>query len=146
MLQNVLVLAEKLWPKATDIDFDLLDKVLANTPEDQTKSILEDARIDNKYNTVPLKYIKERVAGLRSAGSASGYIDCWAVHPDTAKFKNCMVLASNNEGANVQMQKWLEYRCHVEPTEWVIFVDDHQAFANYRVKILREIRNRKPPR
>ena len=135
MLPNVMILAERLWPKASDVEFDLLAKILVGVPEDQAKGLLEEARIDSKYNSIPLKAIKAAAAKVKSSGKASDYIDCWAVHYETKKYKECCVLASDNYGATVMMQQYLKNRCHVEPTDYVIFVgkENFKAFWDYRM-------------
>lgn len=137
MLPNAMILAERLWPKATEVDFELLAKVLARVPEDKAKSILEDARIESKYNAIPLKDIKARVRKTGSGDSVGNYIDCWAVHQDTKKFKECCVRANDRYGATVMMQQWLKNRCRVEPTDYAIFVgkENFRTFFNYRMGI-----------
>lgn len=134
MLPTVMILAERLWPKATDIDFELLGKVLADVPEDRAKSILEDARIDSKYNAVPLKDIKSRVRSCGGNSSAGAYIECWAVHQVTKKFYNCCVLAQTDEGARMMMISYLQHRCRVEPTDYTLFIgkESHQGFWDYQ--------------
>jgi len=72
------------------------------------------------------------------SGRVGSYVECVAVHDKTAKTVYCDVLACNNEGAEVQMRKYLRNKCHVEPTEYTIFVGPEQAVAigHYRHGIL----------
>jgi hypothetical protein len=110
-------------------------KIFSNLPGPKAIGILEDARIGSQYQSLPLKDIKQRTVACGCTGQLNGsYIECWAVHQITKKFKNCCVLAQNNEGAKSMMEKYLVNRCHVEPEGYVLFigVESHQAFWDYR--------------
>jgi len=127
--------AKSLWPKATDAEIGLLKRIFDGADETKAIKILEEARIDSKYATIPFRHIKEKATHAASSGKAGGYIECWAVHQETKKFKNCCVLAQTNEGAQTMMVSYLRHRCHVEPTEYVLFIgaESHQAFWDYRM-------------
>ena len=141
MLQiEIVEKAKALWPRSTPAELSLLTKIFSNIQGDKAGGILEDARIDSKYQSLPLKDIKRRAMACGFTGSLSGrYIDCWAVHYKTAKFKLCAVLAQTAEGAKVQMEKYLT-KCRVEPTDYTIFAgngdDTRLAMSDYRMKIL----------
>ena len=143
MLKNLEIVekAGELWPKASPAELGLLEKVFSNTDSYKAISILEDARIDSKYASLPLKDIKRRVIAGGTAGTLNGYYtDCWAAHQETAKFKFCTVLAQNDEGAKVQMEKYIGHYLKLELSEYVIFVGNGDktrlALNDFRMKIL----------
>ncbi len=134
---NLIERAKGLWPKATDIEIGLLTKIFKDIPEDTAISIIEDARLASRFNSPPFPDIKKRASKIKINNLNGSYIDCWAVHKDTKKFKECAVLATDNYGAGVMMQKYLRHRCNVEPTDYVLFVgkDSFRAFFNFRMGI-----------
>ncbi len=135
---GILDKIQGLWPKANEDEIQLLNRILDGIPEDQAVKLLEDARAESAYSTIPFKGIKAKSVKIDTHIRLSGtYIECWAVHKDTKKYKNCCVLANDNYGANVMMAKYLKNRCNVEPTDYVIFVgkDNFRAFFNYRMGI-----------
>jgi hypothetical protein len=143
MLKNLEIVekAGELWPKASPAELGLLEKVFSDIDGQKAISILEDARIACRYQTIPFPDLKRRVTGCGSAGALNGYYtDCWAVHNQTAKFKFCAVLAQNSEGAKVQMEKYIGHYLKLELSEYVIFVGNTDktklALDDYRMKIL----------
>ncbi len=132
----VLDKIQGLWPKANEDEIQLLNELLDGIEESKAVKILKVARAESTYATIPFKAITAKAAKTGKQGGLNGtYIECWAVHKDTKKFKNCCVLATGNYGANVMMQKWLRNRCNVEPTDYVLFVgkESFQAFWDYRM-------------
>jgi hypothetical protein len=128
--------AKELWPRSTPAEISLLTKIFSNTTAERASSILEEARIDSQYQTLPLKDIKRRAGACGSTGNLSGrFIDCWAVDTN-GKYKMCAVLASTSEGAKVQMEKYLQSRCNVDPSFYTIIVEDFKAFWAYRMQTL----------
>lgn len=101
--------------------------------------VLESARADSRYNTIPFTDIKKRVRSCGSTGGLNGqYYDCWAVHQQTARFKFCAVLANGIEGAKVQMEKYIGYYLNLELSAYVLFVgkESQLAMSDYRMKLL----------
>lgn len=142
---NIVSKAEQLWPKATDVELELLSKIFKGVAEDKAISILEDARIDCKYNRIPLSDIKERANRVqKDSGMTGSHIDCWAVHQQTGRYYECVVVANDEYGAKTQMQKYLKEVCNVEPSMYAIFVGEEQNFAmhQYRHEILDEAAKR----
>jgi hypothetical protein len=87
--------------------------------------------MDCQYQSLPLKDIKRRALSCGLTGYTSGrYIDVWAVDIHK-KFKMCACLAQNDEGARVQMGKYLK-KHNFDPTNYTLFTD-HQAFWDYRM-------------
>lgn len=117
----------------------LLTKLFSNTSNEKAVTILEDARMDCQYQTIPLKDIKRRATSSGLTGGINGrYIQAWAVHQKTARPCECMVLASNNEGAAVQMRKYLANKCRVNPDEYAVFVGETSCVDKhkYRMEVL----------
>ena len=130
-----------LWPKSSPAVLSLLEKVFSDIDTDKAMSILEDARIDSVYQTLPLKDIKRRTKACGSGGTIDGiFWDCYAVHDLNAKFKNCVVTATNEDGARIQMNNYLAY-CKLEPMDYTLFIGEGSQFAmnNHRYKLMREI-------
>ena len=136
-MQSVLTRASQLWPKANEYEIELLGKIFAGMEESKAISILEDAKIDAKYQALPLKDIKARArsCGVRNALSGE-YFDCGAVHSITGKHKICMVLAQDEYGANVQMRKYLGEFCKLIASDYIIFVENVAGMHDCRFKIL----------
>ena len=125
-----------LWPKANEDEIQLLNEILDGIEESKAVKILKDARAESSYATIPFKGITAKAAKTGKQGGLPGsYIECWAVHKDTKKFKNCCVRAGDSYGAKVMMGNYLRHRCNVEPTDYVIFVgkDNFRAFWDYRM-------------
>ncbi len=137
-MQSVVELAEKLWPKASSAELSLVEKIFTDIPESKARSILEDARIGSRYASIPLKDIEDRASKVTKAVDGT-YIECWAVHEITGKHKGCMILAQDAYGARVQMGKYLNQVCNVEPTEYKIFVgkETELEMHRYRIQVLR---------
>ena len=126
--------AKALWPKSSPTEIELLMKLFSNVPNDKAEKILEDARLDCQYQSLPLKDIKRRATASGLTGYTNGtYIDVWAVDIK-GKFKLCSCLAQNDEGARVQMGKYL-MKHNFDPTNYTLFTD-HQSFWDYRMEIL----------
>jgi len=136
MLQiEIIEKAKELWPKSTPAELSLLTKIFSNLDGQRAIDILEDARINSRYATIPFKEIQRRARVLCSKSGLSGsYIECWAVHQETKKFYNCCVLAQTDEGARMMMISYLQHRCHVEPTDYTLFIgkESHQGFWDYQ--------------
>ena len=126
--------AKDLWPRSTPAEIELLTKIFSNTHGDKAEKILEDARLDCKYQSLPLKDIKRRATASGLTGYTKGtYIDVWAVDIN-GKYKMCACLAQNDEGAKVQMGKYL-LKYNIDPTGYTLFTT-HETFWDYRMKIL----------
>ena len=110
-------------------------------PDSTVVDILEKARKASRYNAIPFTDIDKRIRACGSSRGLNGYyIDCWAVHQETAKFKFCAVLAQNDEGAKVQMEKYIGHYLKLELSEYTIFVGNTDktrlALSDYRMKLL----------
>ena len=128
--------AKSLWPKATDAEIGLLKRIFDGVEENKAIEILQDARIDSKYATIPFKAIKHRSRVLCGKSRLNGsYIECWAVHHGTGKTFVCMVLARNDEGAKVMMDRYLAAWCKVEPSLYTVFIGEgsQQNALKYRL-------------
>jgi len=136
---NVINKAQKLWPKASDAEVELAAKLLRNIKDARAIRILEQARIDCKYATIPLKDIKARA---RAHGSNPGcsYVDCVAVNKDTGKLYECSVAAENEQAAGHLMRKYLKNVCKVEPAEYTLFIGTNPVQVHrYRRTVKGEI-------
>ena len=128
--------AKELWPKSTAAELSLLTKVFSNVDSSRAMDILEEARIDSQYQSLPLKNINAKARDAKKRKTAGNYIECWAVHKETGKFKTAWVMASDDYGAKVMMAKRLKTVCEVEPTDYIIVVGSNAAFQDCRMKIL----------
>jgi len=107
-------------------------KNFSNIDPHKLIDILEDVWNTTKYKTIQADEITRRVRMSGLTGYTSGtYIDVWAVDLD-GKYKMCSCLARNEEGARVQMGKYLEHRCHVNPADYALFTD-FMLFWDYRM-------------
>jgi len=128
--------AQSLWPRATEAEIGLLKRIFDGADESRAIQILEDARIGSKYASIPFNAIKDKAKVLCNKSSLNGaYIECWAVNCNNDKTYNCMVLATNDAGAKVMMEKYLFGVCRVEPSEYTLFVGEgsQQNALRYRV-------------
>jgi hypothetical protein len=139
MLQiEIIEKAKELWPRSTPAELSLLTKIFSHLDGKKAIAILEAARIDSKYATIPFKAIKDRARVMGGGtGRIGSYIECWAVHYQSGYTYNCMVLATNDEGAKCMMEKYLTNRCRVEPSWYTLFVGENsqQNALLYRVNL-----------
>ena len=138
MLRNLEIVerAQGLFPKSSPVQLATLERIFSNIDTDKALDILEEAFIDHRFQTLPTPDLKRRAkaCGL-TGGMSGGYIDCWAVDVN-GKYKMCSVLATNPEGAKVQMEKYLTNVCNVEPSFYTIFVENFKAFWVYRMRTM----------
>ena len=126
--------AKELWPRSTPAEIELLTKLFSNIPNEKASRILEEARLDCQYQSLPLKDIKRRATASGLTGYTNGqYIDVWAVDLK-GKPRLCSCLAQNDEGAKVQMGKYL-MKHNIDPTGYVLFID-HASMWNYRMQCI----------
>jgi hypothetical protein len=112
----------------------LVVKLFSDVPDEKVISVLEDARADCQYQSLPIKDIKRRATASGLTGYTNGrYIDAWAVDLN-GKYKMCSCLAQNDEGAKVQMGKYLT-KHNIDPTGYTLFTD-HESFWNYRMQCI----------
>lgn len=133
---GIIDMAQKLWPKATDVEIGLLARIFEGVRESKAIDILEEARIDCQYAAIPFKAIKAKTGNLATRRDINGrYIECMAVHYQTGKSKDCMVLAQNDIIAKGQMEKYLRDICKVSPVDYVLFIGEgsRQAALKYRM-------------
>ena len=103
--------------------------------------LLEDARVESKYSTIPFQAIKAKVGSKAKSGGMYGeHYDCWAVHMNTGKKIECVVVANSGEGAKEQMQKYLRIICDVDPSIYALFIgkENNLAFHRYRSSVLNQ--------
>jgi len=137
-MYSVTQTAQELWPRITDIEIKLLNDIFQNVMVQKAIQIMEDARIDSQYASIPFKAIKQRVGNMAGGGKINGLLyDCWAVNDLNGKHKNCVVTARNEEGARYEMNKFLT-GCKLEPTQYTLFfgADAQMKMNQYRYSIL----------
>jgi hypothetical protein len=133
MLQ--IEIAEKikgLWPASTPDQISALMKNFSDIDPAKLVEILEDVWNTTKFKTIQSDEITRRVRMSGLTGYTNGrYIDVWGVDLD-GKYKMCSCLAQNEEGARVQMGKYLLKHNH-DPTDYTLFTD-FISFWQYRMK------------
>ena len=136
-LKNLEIMekAQGLWPKSTPDQIALLTKTFSNVDTEKALGILDDAKRASRYQAIPFPDIEARTKKSGFTDGASDYIECWAVHQETKKFKTCCVLAQTAEGAKTMMKSYLRHRCRVEPLDYVLFIgkENFKAFWDYRM-------------
>jgi hypothetical protein len=115
--------------------------MFSNTSSDKATEMLEDARIDSQYQTIPFKDIKRRIAACGSTGGINGYYtDCRAVHWKTGRALMVSVLAQNEDGALRQMQKYIGVWLKFELSDFTLFIGNGDktrlAYNDCRMRIL----------
>lgn len=137
MLENeteeIMEIALQFWEKAKEFELGLLRKQIANLFFEDVKKILEQTRLETKFTTLPLQAINVKLKSLKGRGPSGDYTPCYAINMNTGSSREVMVFSQGDEGAKVEMGKYLLKWGH-EPTDWVIYVgkDSFDSFFNDR--------------
>ena len=144
---ELMDIAEQYWPKANGFECGLLGKRMKHMFLDDAKSILEEAKMESSYQTLPMKDIAKRLRAYKPKRTGQ-MIDCYALEQETGKYFEVVCLANSNDGARVEMAKWLRGENHTDeygykkweydPTDYIIFTD-HLSFSMARYEILRKL-------
>ena len=121
--ESIIEIAEQFWKRAEQFELGLLRKVCENLFFDDVKTVLEQCRLESKYSTLPLPMINERLKALHRKTKSQNYINCYALCPMTAKGLEVSVYANTNDGAKVEMEKYLR-RFGLEPNDYIIYIGD----------------------
>lgn len=135
-ITEVLKIAEDFWPKTSPAELGLLRKIVGPMSFYGAKEVLERARIDSKYMTLPIKEISKHVKVWKSKPIGE-QITCCALERETGKSYECVVLAQSSEGAKVGMAKYLT-RYNLDPTDFIIYVGEENFdsffFERHRIR------------
>lgn len=138
-IQDVLDIARDFWPKAVGSELGLLRKILKNHTLQTAKTILEDAKMGHPYSTLPISDIGKLLKKHRVQKVGDDY-HCWALG-EGAKYYECVVTATNPDGAKVQMCKYLDQVCRKEPTDYILFIgrESYPSFFASQIEIIRSM-------
>jgi hypothetical protein len=144
---EIIDMAQQLWPKANGQECGLLSKRMKHLFLDDAKAILEEAKMESSYQTLPLKDISRRLRAYKPKQTGQR-ITCYALKQETGEDLEAVCLANSNEGARVEMAKYIRGDNHIDefghkkweydPTDYVIFTD-HSTFFHARHEILRKL-------
>ena len=139
---KIIELAEQFWPKAKPFELGLLKKITSKLDFESVKGILEDARVESNYSTLPLKAVKEKLTNLQKRCRLNGgsWYDCYALHIETAKSYECMVMAASDLGAREQFIKYL-LRYGIDPIDHDLYIgeENRNQFLKDRFGILAKL-------
>jgi hypothetical protein len=132
--KELMQLVAEYFPKTAQSEFRLLRKVVGGMPFKDAKELIEQAKLDTKYLTLPIQAINKAVKGHRQPRLGE-YHPCWAlkIDGDGSKWEECMVLAQSNDGAKVEFAKYLAYN-KLDATDYMLYIgqESFDAFFNER--------------
>ena len=131
---DIVKLARQFWNKAQPFELTLLKKQIVTMDADEVTAILESARLDTKFNVFPLKDINDRLNQAKKKNPASGsYITCYALNPMTGKSIEVNVLSQSNDGAKVEMGKYM-LQWGMDPVDYILYISEEclAEFLNAR--------------
>ena len=144
---ELLDIAEQYWPKANGFECGLLGKRMKHLFLDDAKVILEEAKMESSYQTLPMKDIAKRLRAYKPKQTGQK-ITCYALDQESAGYIEAVCLANSEEGARVEMAKFLRGENHMDefghkkweldPTDYIIFTD-FNSFFDAKHEILRKL-------
>lgn len=91
-LDEIIVLAGELWPKAKPVELKILRGMMKDVHFEKAKAILEGARISENVQMLPLKTIKSKLDAKTPA-----------IKSETYKYIDCFFVCTESDGSNEWM-------------------------------------------
>lgn len=138
-VSEILKIAEGYWPKATGHELGLLGRTMKRLFMSDAKNILDETKLEHQYQTFPLEKIAKKVKSHKPRRLGQD-ITCYALDAK-GDWYECVVTAQSNDGAKVQMAKYLVEICYQDPTDFIVFVgqENFDTFFAARHEVLRTL-------
>jgi len=125
---DIVKLARQFWNKAQPFELVLLKKQIVTMDAEKVTAVLESARLSTKFNVFPLQDINSRLSAIKKNGSGE-HISCYVLNPLTGKNMEIAVMAKSNEGAKVELCRYLQ-QWGMEATDYILYISE-ESFPDF---------------